>query len=165
MRPLTIRADRVDLDADDVAGLEEGLPGLDRVVGPGEVAHAAVHHLADGGAVDPVMVIDYLRMMDLDHATAVRPGHAIRKCRTRGGSDRRIGDPGRVAEGLAGEVGEGDTADEQTGGQPADEPATGQRPALVGVEHDAKPRRGVMFILAGRGAGVNEPAGYAGGFR
>ena len=107
-------------------GLNERLPRLDRVVGPGEVAHAAVHHLADGRAVDPVPVVDGVRVMDLDDATAVRPGHAIRAGRPRGGSDRRIGDPGSVAEGLAGEVGEGDTADDETGGQPADEPAAGQ---------------------------------------
>ena len=62
-----------DLDAHDIAGLEEVLPGLDRVSGAGEGLHAGVKSGFDGGAV-PTAVVDHPRVLDLDHAAGIQTG-------------------------------------------------------------------------------------------
>ena len=67
--------DGVHLDADHVAGLEEGAPGPDRVVGAGQLFHPAVD-----GALDRLAVLDagldHGRVAHLDDLAGVRAGDA-----------------------------------------------------------------------------------------
>ena len=62
-----------DLDADHVAGLEEMLPGLDRIGGAGEGLHAGVEGRLDGRVV-PRAVVDHPRVLDLDDAAGIKAG-------------------------------------------------------------------------------------------
>ena len=63
-------ADRVHLDADDVARLEEAAPGLDRVGGAGQLLHAPVDGRVDRLAVLDV-VLDHPRIADLDDPAGI----------------------------------------------------------------------------------------------
>ena len=68
-------ADRVHLDADDVARFEETSPGLDRVGGAGELFHAARNGFLDRRAVLDVAG-DHSGISDFDDAAGKRAGDA-----------------------------------------------------------------------------------------
>ena len=68
-------AHRIHLHPDDVARLEEAPPGLNGVVGSGELLHAAIDGLLDRLAVLDV-VLDHARIADFDDTSGVRPRDA-----------------------------------------------------------------------------------------
>ena len=70
-------ADGVHLDRDDVARFEERPPGLDGVIGAGQLFHPARHGLLDRLAIlDPAL--DHPAVAGLDHAPGIGPRQAER---------------------------------------------------------------------------------------
>ena len=78
------RANRIELDADHVAGFEELLPGIGPAPGMGQLEHAALHHLANGlGLI--LVTHNAAVMMHSDDTARIRTGDAELRGRQCGG--------------------------------------------------------------------------------
>ena len=117
-------ADGVHLDADDVARLEEGAPGLDGVVGAGQLLHARARRSALIGLAVLDAVLDQRGVADLDDAAGVGAGDAQLAL-------ERLGVPGRLG------FGGRDVQDRQRrqGRRSGQELSTAEPAAGIGLPH------------------------------